>query len=314
MFLNKRKKTGFTLAEVLITLAVVGIVAAISLPSLVTSIQDRAWASQRKSLHTRLSQALSELPSLSVGLYTDENGLDNGTAEQFLVNKLATVYKINNVCSFEKMTDCGFTPQITPAFSSETIDFPKRLSDTKISAQSGDGTKESTKGAAFRSANGESIAIYVQPECDRDELSASGISSTMACINFVYDLNGTKAPNKVGDDIGFITAFYRNYPSVVAPVILKNVTAKSDNFKNSAKYCADNDGRLPSREEVAAMSVNSKLVFGNSTPSSAIWSSTPYDENSYYVQKISANSSAIDNIGELSTSSAMAYCLINNGN
>lgn len=314
MFLDKRKKIGFTLAEVLITLTVVGIVAAISLPSLVTSIQDRAWASQRKSLHTRFSQALSELPSLSAGMLTDENGLDNGTSEQFLVNKLATVYKVSSVCSFEKITDCGFTPQITPALSSETIDFPKWLSDTRISAQSNDISTESTKGAAFRSTNGESIAIFVQPECDRDELSASGISSSMACINFVYDLNGTKSPNKVGDDIGFITAFYKNYPSVVAPVILKNVASKSDNYKNSAKYCADNDGRLPSREEAAAIGINSKLVFGNSAPSSAIWTSTPLDGNFYYTQKISANSSAIDSVSEPATSFAMAYCLINNSN
>ncbi len=314
MFLNKRKKIGFTLAEVLITLTVVGIVAAISLPSLVTSIQDRAWASQKKSLHTRFSQALSELPSLSAGMLTDENGLDNGTSEQFLVNKLATVYKVSSVCSFEKITDCGFTPQITPALSSETIDFPKWLSDTRISSNSDKGSSKNTKGAAFNSANGESIAIFVQPECDRDELSASGVSSSMACINFVYDLNGTKAPNKVGDDIGFITAFYSNYPSVVSPVILKNVAAKTDNYRNSAKYCADNDGRLPSREEAAAMSVNSKLVFGNSAPSTAIWTSTPYDADFYYSQKIGGAMSAVDSSYEVGTSSAAAYCLINNGN
>lgn len=35
---------------------------------------------------------------------------------------------------------------------------------------------------------------------------------------FVYDLNGSKGPNTVGKDIGFITALYPTDSVVVAPM------------------------------------------------------------------------------------------------
>ena len=37
------------------------------------------------------------------------------------------------------------------------------------------------------------------------------------CVNFVFDLNGTKGPNTVGKDIGTMTALYASDSVVVAP-------------------------------------------------------------------------------------------------
>ena len=51
------KSTGFTLAEVLITLVVIGVVAAIILPNLITNIQDRELKTKFKDVYSMLSQA-----------------------------------------------------------------------------------------------------------------------------------------------------------------------------------------------------------------------------------------------------------------
>ena len=78
---------GFTLAEVLITLTVIGIVAAITLPSLLVNVNERAWEAQKKALVARLSQAIPQLESLSG--YGDEDDIE-GTASEAFIAELRT--------------------------------------------------------------------------------------------------------------------------------------------------------------------------------------------------------------------------------
>ncbi len=58
--LNKRKinHTGFTLAEVLITLGIIGVVAAMTIPTLITKIQNRQYATAYRKAFSSLNQAL----------------------------------------------------------------------------------------------------------------------------------------------------------------------------------------------------------------------------------------------------------------
>ncbi len=60
-----KKYKGFTLAEVLLTLAVIGIVAAITLPSLLVDTTEKAFDAQRRAFLARLSQAIGSMASLS---------------------------------------------------------------------------------------------------------------------------------------------------------------------------------------------------------------------------------------------------------
>ncbi|PWL80398.1 hypothetical protein DBY21_01910 [Candidatus Gastranaerophilales bacterium] len=50
--------TGFTLAEVLITLGIIGIVAAMTLPSVIGKYQKKVTVERLKKVYTSLSQAL----------------------------------------------------------------------------------------------------------------------------------------------------------------------------------------------------------------------------------------------------------------
>lgn len=52
------KKVAFTLAEVLITLGIIGVVAALTLPSVITNYQKKQTATQLKKVYTTLSQAI----------------------------------------------------------------------------------------------------------------------------------------------------------------------------------------------------------------------------------------------------------------
>ena len=81
------------------------------------------------------------------------------------------------------------------------------------------------------------------------------------CANFVYDLNGSKGPNTVGKDIGFITALYSNDTSVVSAIPHMSDAGDSNQY-DASKLCTaqDSEYRLPNRDEMASLFVNKKLV------------------------------------------------------
>ena len=56
-FINKRKKFGFTLAEVLITLGIIGVVASMTIPSLLTDISNKKLKTQFFNTYSDLNQA-----------------------------------------------------------------------------------------------------------------------------------------------------------------------------------------------------------------------------------------------------------------
>ena len=52
------KKLAFTLAEVLMTLGIIGVVAAMTLPTLITDFQKRSTATMVKTLYSKINQAM----------------------------------------------------------------------------------------------------------------------------------------------------------------------------------------------------------------------------------------------------------------
>ena len=71
----------FTMAEILLSLTIIGVVAAITLPSLTGNINERTWNTQRKALYARFSQAIALMPSLNgYGTLTEESSSGAGDA------------------------------------------------------------------------------------------------------------------------------------------------------------------------------------------------------------------------------------------
>ena len=107
----------FTMAEILLSLTIIGVVAAITLPSLTGNINERTWNTQRKALYSRISQAISLMPSVNgYGTYSFTENEDGTTivnedtaAETFLSAGLSKVLKINNICGAEHLADCGIS-------------------------------------------------------------------------------------------------------------------------------------------------------------------------------------------------------------
>ena len=167
------------MAEILLSLTIIGVVAAITLPSLMGNINERTWNTQRKALHARMSQAIAMMPQLNgYGTYTtdaDGSVTADTAAEAFVTEGLSKVLKINNICGADNLADCGIPVSINigntsiksvpSAVNSTPINFPTKLSELNSMLYKNSGFKYATKVAAFETQNGESVAVFYNPNC-----------------------------------------------------------------------------------------------------------------------------------------------------
>ncbi len=279
----------FTMAEILLSLTIIGVVAAITLPSLMGNINERTWNTQRKALHARMSQAIAMMPQVAgYGTYTldaDSNVTADTAAEAFLTEGLSKVLKINNICDASHFEDCGVASTLTTYDSSKTWSSAPKLSDlnsmftgsyTDLAGNVYQNPQKSinTSAAAFETQNGESILMFYNPYCTADvEGTETHYALPKMCANFIYDLNGNKGPNTIGKDIGFITAIYSDMTNVVAPIALTTNASDSATSLVASGLCTaqDADSRLPNRDELLALFINRDFV---GMPTGDFWSGT----------------------------------------
>ena len=282
-------KAAFTMAEILLSLTIIGVVAAITLPSLTGNINERTWNTQRKALHARVSQAVSLLDGMrGYGDITNvsEPNFDNGWAtvysstnatDAFLSAGLSKVLKLNNICDYQHLSDCGLSSEMINMAGSKiglaTMDDLYDLNGTFSTAGSGRSVIFYNKNAAFETQNGESMLTFYNPYC-KDFKTASSSERTQGggyqghlsaenvmCLNFVYDLNGKKGPNTVGKDVGFMSVFYPADPIVVAPVPqAKNAGQTTPANANNLCRQQGDEYRVPNLEELMSIHINNKLL------------------------------------------------------
>ena len=267
------------MAEILLSLTIIGVVAAITLPSLTGNINERTWNTQRKALYARMSQAIALMPSLN-GYGTLDDTTDTA-AETFVTAGLSKVLKINNICDNEHIEDCGIPLKIVQLDAGSTLDVPAitTLQTFNDRFTSSNGFPVDIKAAAFETANGESILVYYNPNCvsNMQETAKYNIQNKM-CVNMIYDLNSSKGPNTVGKDIGFISIFYPTDSMVAAPVVTQSKIEGGVSSQSTAgRACQnlDSESRMVNLEELGALFINRQLL-GRLTVSYS-WSSLLYD-------------------------------------
>ena len=123
MFCNKilgklRKKVkAFTLVEVLVALTVIGIVAAMTYPTLQPKVQELMFRVHKKVLHTRVAQALSLMSSLK----------DYHSGAEFL-DRYRDYVKLHMVCDGDKFHACGL-PRVFTALDGNMYRMPRTWSE-----------------------------------------------------------------------------------------------------------------------------------------------------------------------------------------
>ncbi len=166
------KVSGFTLAEVLITLAIIGVVAALTIPTVVKNYQKQQTIAKLKKAWSMISQAYN-MSQAQNGMYqTWDKAVDIGTAQYF--NQYWKPYlKVSKVCT--SYSDCGY----------------KALAPWKHSNGNNSTTNvvSTTSRTTFLTPDGILFIIFT--------------SSGSLAVNdsVIIDLNGSKEPNVFGKDL-----------------------------------------------------------------------------------------------------------------
>ena len=295
------KKYAFTMAEILISLTIIGVIAALTLPALQANINESAWKAKKKALHSRMSQAIALMPALNgYGIGADDNETIQKAAQAFVTDGLSKVLKISNICDYSKLEKCNLPNKIT------TLDGRKRGLPDRIQFVGGYGLVDPNKNpvintyaAAFETVNGESVLTFYNPYCTSKDIIYTEYSSGYnadhlhlkqhVCANFVFDLNGKKGPNRVGKDIGFMTALYSSDPDVVMAMPVKYFgwdARKSQTEANAVCKSVNSDYHLPNVNEALSISYNKNL--GPDFERPELWTSDTVDTNrawmiNYYI-------------------------------
>ena len=179
------KKAAFTLAEVLITLAIIGIVAAMTIPTLVANYQTRAWSTSASVFERKLEEALKQMNTQQV--------LAGYKSTADFVNALGKYFKINKVCKNDDLMSC-FEDKVYWGADEEEVDM------TKIKNASNFGQDDwDTELIGVQFANGTTGIIAYNPECKENPYTNQFTGTS--CLAILYDTTGFKTPNTQQKDL-----------------------------------------------------------------------------------------------------------------
>jgi prepilin-type N-terminal cleavage/methylation domain-containing protein len=168
-----KRNAAFTLAEVLITLAIIGIVAALTIPSVVKNYQKTQTITKLKKEYSTINQAYN-VSQAENGMYQTWDNAEDMEAEEYFNKYWKPYLKVSKICTTH--SDCGY----------ET--------NTPWTNLIGESTSTSavapTARTTFLTPDGVLFVIFTKGGTEG------------APINDIYvDLNASKKPNVTGKDL-----------------------------------------------------------------------------------------------------------------
>ncbi len=191
------KHNAFTLAEVLVTLGIIGVVAAMTLPIIIAKYQEKVLLIKVKKTYALIQTALNKYKAEKevfdiTGLFNTSNTSDE------TLNNFAKYFQVIEICKSTNHTGCQGTYQVKPR--------------TKIADGNGNTTFTGIYYLSrFVLANGSIIGIMQYPNCyevtETDVVDENGFATgdkkqtiRTYCAILSYDVNGKEKPNQVGKD------------------------------------------------------------------------------------------------------------------
>ena len=244
----------------MITLGIIGVVAALTIPTLIHNYQERAWKEASHVFETKLEEALKTMN-------TQQTLAGYKTTEDF-VKELSNHFKMNKICNNDELLTC-FSDKVYWGADAEEVD----MSTIKTAKNFGQ-DKWNTDIVGVQFANGVTGLIAYNPDCTQNPYS-NQITGT-DCLAILYDTDGFKNPNTSGKDLRSInvnlgSGCYAEVNGVCfasapfTPALLKhdeciqrqnelgitNCRSGDDDYWGGAvKKCHDEGNRLPNQSEL----------------------------------------------------------------
>ena len=308
-----KKKAAFTLAEVLITLGVIGVVAALTMPKLLKNIAERSNSEAQANLAQKITKSM-DLMRADGGLERTYNSTDE------FVDEFSKYIKISTRCDADHIADCWPTKTVTTS-DGKTFDVSKAKTGKNLNLKD---NKSNNVGIIL--ADGATLILTYNPNAgiigDGDTVTPSFAdlpigfgrtkkfaytTSVTSSIDFVMDVNGFKGPNSearngkqydirsfkvakfstgcAGNEIKGVGCVYQlpSYSPIKAgdPEMDKwdpnwNKTSSAPNYWAGAKKACDDIGMsLPDRSKLKSIYEAGKKDSSLGLPTSGkVWSSS----------------------------------------
>ncbi len=252
------QKNGFTLAEILITLGIIGVVAVITVPTLVTSIQTNEILRRQQLFSARVDEAMNQMR-------VREKLTDYSSADEF-VDELSKYMKISERCDADNLEQCFKFPIVS---GEEKFDSSSLKTGDKITSSAMPSSYDTDNvGVIFADGttaiiNYDKSAVWLDPyETERrNSESTLPIATASQGISMIFDVNGFKGDSTVGNDISMHNAFLAVDEIGVAIVsysAIDTCTGESDSICSSNYYagavaaCEAIGMHVPSKSEFDA--------------------------------------------------------------
>ena len=241
---SQANKVAFTLAEVLITLGIIGIVAALTLPAFISNVQGRIQAKRIENINQKLSKVTDKMAV--------QSGLIGYPDTMAFVQEMKKHMSIAKVCDNSHLAECWGTTEVDVG-----KDKPWEISKTKTAKTLKIGEPDNwADTVGIVTADGTPMILSYDKECNFDVNNtglqfdkSSGKSNSLKCLSGVFDWNGGAKPNKLGDDVitlgmasglGNNCAFEVNgtcYTAPFTPTPMTKAECKAEKDKLGIKAC-----------------------------------------------------------------------------
>lgn len=181
-------KKGFTLAEVLITIGIIGVIAAVTLPALNTNLVNNQLEVQTRKFYTQFTKAFD--------LFKAENQINKISDADF--NKNQFIKKYMNIARNCSSADACYASKY------------QTLNNKEISS-----TSWFSKNSTYELADG---AVF----------TLTGDNDFSSPLSLTFDVNGRKGPNKIGYDLWNVSVFYDGSidEGTITPEVRKNYSGE----------------------------------------------------------------------------------------
>lgn len=214
--MRRNFSNAFTLAEVLVTLGIIGVISAMTLPTLVKNHQRTVYVTQLQKVVSLLSQAAETATQQNNAISLDEtkyNGNNANGARNFLNDQL----KIAKNCDRD----------LTPCFASSY----KTLNGTDFTLETPQTVVSLASGAAISVFNN-----YLTYQGDAYWTDAQGVKHYdpyHGALQLQVDVNGPQGPNILGRDLFYMELYSDGK-------VAETYSGFNDRFDDG--YCAEGAG------------------------------------------------------------------------
>lgn len=226
-FVYSKRLIAFTLAEVLITLGIIGIVAEITIPVLYNNFQKQYFASQLEKTYTTLNQAIKQLTNdYGCGNDLKCTGLfEIGTTAQNFGDALVQYIKTSRNCQMNPGQGCFF-----------------ELVNNQYDGKGAFGSGFDTGTGSYRFVTVDGVSILITDNANGCSTSYGAGPWSQLCGSMWVDVNGLKGPNYRGRDLFRILITNGNNYGQAA------LAGEQGMFSGSSVYWQDVGSCMPSNQ------------------------------------------------------------------